>query len=105
MGVAEKTLYLANLLPTRAGVHTVEHEAVEVGVRVQRRPEALDRGDGAADAAPHTVVVLGTATQVGEPRAQEGAEYLAREPQGFASSKTGRVQRPSIELSYTKHAT
>jgi hypothetical protein len=73
----------------RSRVDAVEHERVEVGREVQRRPEALDERDGTALTAMNSELIASATALVGEHRAQEGLQDFTGEP---------RVSRTAIPV-------
>jgi len=56
--------------------------------RSRRGAEALDEGDGAAQAPRNAPLMSRAPTELGEERAEEGAEYCAREPRVVDRSET-----------------
>jgi hypothetical protein len=72
---------------------------MEVEIRIEGGPEALDEGDGAALAARETPVTPRAPAELGEERAEEGAEHLAREPRVVEAAVAKRVREREDPLS------
>ena len=66
---------------------------MEVQVQVQRRAEALEEGDRAALLRAHAPVPANAPPQLGEQRAQEGAEHFARELAIVGAAVAKRVRK------------
>jgi hypothetical protein len=72
-------------------VDAVESQGVEVEVEIERRPEALEEGDGAALRVAGSPMTSRAPAQLGEEGPHEGAEHLARESRVVGTAVAERV--------------